>query len=175
MVTSCSQYYHFTPNDTPPIPENWDANDDNYANAQVDLPCLAWWQQFEDPALNALIDEGLLYNNNIQVAIANIEAAQGELKRVQLNWIPGITANGGYSSFPDLGFPGVIVNVVPSYILNIFKQIEEQKKAGYELKATRAMHDAVRLAIIAQIASTYFNYIAQIEELELLSAIENDH
>jgi multidrug efflux system outer membrane protein len=173
MLISCTHSEYTTHSDLS-IPQEWAVSNNKYLDTDVNLVCLPWWQQFNDPILNNLIDEGLRYNNDINIAMANIEAAQGELKRVQLNWIPEVGAVGGYSSFPDLGYPGVLLAIVPSYTLNIFQQIKEQKKANYELKATAAIHDAVRLAIIGQIASSYFSYVAQLEQLELLTSLEND-
>lgn len=156
------------------VPNQWPIKDTHYINSDEHLPCFAWWKQFDDPNLNGLIDQGLIYNNDIKVAMANVEAAQGELKRVQLQWIPEVTGNAGYSSFPYLGFPGVLLTVVPTYTINIFKQIKEQQKAKYELKATQAMHHGVRLAVINQIAGNYLSYLGQIEQLELLHVLEKD-
>ncbi|KTD13725.1 outer membrane efflux protein [Legionella gratiana] len=156
------------------VPDQWAVKDTYYTNSNENLPCFAWWKQFNDPNLDSLIDSALIYNNDIKVAVANIEAAQGELKRVQMSWIPEVTGNAGYSSFPYLGFPGVLLTVVPTYTINIFKQIKEQQKAKYELKATKAMYLGVRLAVMSQIVSNYFNYLSQIEQLTLLHALEHD-
>lgn len=171
MVSSCARHAQ---NPVLVVPSQWAVKDTHYLNSNENLPCFAWWQQFKDPNLNLLIDRGLIYNNDIKVAVANIEAAQGELKRVQLNWIPDVTGNGGYSSFPYLGFPGVLLTVVPTYTINIFKQIKEQQKAKYELKATKAMYHGIRLVVISQIVSNYFNYLSQIEKLTLLQTLEKD-
>jgi len=171
MMSSCTQH---TPKSALLVPNQWPAKDTRYINSDENLPCFAWWKQFKDPGLNALIDKGLIYNNEVKVAQASIEAAQGELKRVQLNWIPDVTGNAGYSSFPYLGFPGVLLTVVPTYTINIFKQIKEQQRAKYELKATHAMHHGIRLAVINQIAGNYFNYLGQMEQLELLHSLESD-
>lgn len=156
------------------VPDQWAAKNKHYMNSNENLTCFAWWKQFNDPNLNSFIDRGLIYNNDINIAVAHIEAAQGELKRVQLNWIPDVTGNAGYSSFPYLGFPGVLLTAVPTYTLNIFKQIKEQQKARYELKATKSMYHGIRLAVISQIASNYFNYLSQVEQLSLLHALEQD-
>jgi outer membrane protein TolC len=172
LLVSCSQY---TPDDVVlDVPNAWHVSNENYINADEDLVNLPWWQQFDDPTLNELIDKALLYNNDIQVAMANVEAAEGELKRVQLQWIPEADAIGGYSSWPDTGFPGVVFAIVPRYAVNIFKQIKEQDKAGYELEASESMRDGVRLAVIGQVAGSYFNYVSQIEQLALLTTLEKD-
>lgn len=171
IMLSCAHH-----SSTPPlnVPHNWPVHDAKYRNSAANLPCIAWWKQFNDPNLNLLIDRSLNYNNDIKVAVANIEAAQGELKRIQLNWLPEVVGNAGYSSFPYLGFPGVLLNVVPSYTLNIFKQIKEQQQAKYELKATQAMHNGIRLAVISQVSGNYFNYLSQREELALLDSLATD-
>ena len=135
---------------------------------------MPWWHQYHDPTLNQLIARGLRYNNNLQTSMANIEAAQGELKRVKLNWIPTITGNVGYSSFPYLGFTGVLLTAVPNYTINIFSQIKEQQRANHELRASKAMRDGVKLTVIAQIAGSYFSHLAQTEELHLLQKVDRD-
>lgn len=156
------------------IPKVWNSKDSHYTNKKVRLACMPWWHQYHDPTLNRLIALGLRYNNDINIAMANIEAAQGELKRIELNWIPNIGSLLGYSSFPNLGYPGVIIAAVPTYTINIFRQIKEQQRAHYELKITQAMRDSVKLAVIAQISSSYFSYLAQTEQLHLLEIIDDD-
>ena len=70
------------------IPENWSATTSNIEPISESLPYLAWWQKFNDPQLNSYIESGLTNNMSIQVAQANLEAAQGQLLSVKLNWIP---------------------------------------------------------------------------------------
>lgn len=170
-MSSCTQQ---APAPSPLIPNTWPIKNSKYMNSNADLPGFAWWTQFKDPILNSLVDQALTHNNDLHIAMANIEAAQGELKQIQLHWIPEVTSNGGYSSFPNLGFPGVLLNVVPTYTLNLFQQIKEQQKARYELAATKALYQGVRLLVIGQITSTYIKYLSQIEQLALLQRLEND-
>ncbi len=129
LLAACGLSTGYTPDhQEQDIPQTWHASDAYYTNTEQDLIHLPWWQQFDDATLNELVDKALRENNDLQVAMANVEAAEGELKRVQLQWIPEADAVGGYSSWPDLGFPGVVASIVPRYALNIFKQIKEQKK-----------------------------------------------
>ncbi len=174
QLSSCIYTKEYHPPSTASAAKTWETKDTHYQNAQANLPYLAWWEKFNDPTLNELMTQGLIQNNQINTAMANIEAAHGELKRVQLNWIPTLSTNFGYSSFPDLGFPGVLFAVIPSYTLNAFSQIKEQKRAAYELKASNAERDAVKLAVIGQIATSYFTYSAQIEQLQLFRQLEAD-
>ena len=47
-----------------------------------------WWKQFEDPALDLLIDEALGNNRNIKIAAANIEQAAAVLLQVRSRSFP---------------------------------------------------------------------------------------
>lgn len=160
--------------DTSSAPKRWNSQDSLYTNSLANLPYLAWWKKFNDPTLNQLIEQGLVYNNTLRVSMANVEAAQGELKRVELNWIPSLSTNIGYSSFPYLGYPGALFAIIPTYTMNLFSQIQEQKKANYQLLAARAEDDGVRLAVIGQISNSYFTLSSQTEQLKLFAQLETD-
>lgn len=174
ITTSCTFDPKYVPTPAAEIPSEWDAKDPQLKTNNTHIACIPWWKQFKDPTLNELIKKGLAQNNDIHMAVANIEAAQGELKRVQWDWAPNLNSLLGYSSFPYLGYPGVIAVLLPTYTMNIFKQIKEQKRAQYELKITQNMRDTVKLAVIAQISGSYFSYQAQAERLQLLQTIERD-
>ncbi len=174
-LVACAYYKNYNPANTTSTPRSWNNKDAFYKNSQiVKLPYLAWWHKFNDPVLSQLIESGLTNNNGLNVAMANVEAAEGELKRVKLNWVPSLSSNLGYSSFPDLGYPGALITIIPTYTINIFSQIKEQQKAEYELKATKAMSDGVALAVIGQIANSYFTLIAQTEQYQLFQQLDKD-
>lgn len=76
----------------------------DYSRPYVDIPdnwrlptheacCLAnirWWEQFEDPVLNAFIVEALENNNNLQVAIASVSQFYGQFRVVYSQLFPQI-------------------------------------------------------------------------------------
>jgi outer membrane protein TolC len=174
ILTSCTFDPKYVPKPQATLPLKWHADNQQLDTTHADTVCLPWWRQFNDPVLNDLIAKGLAHNNDIHIAVANIEAAQGELKRVQWNWAPNLDSLLGYTSFPYLGYPGVIAVLLPTYTMNIFKQIKEQKRAKYELKITQNMRDTIKLAVIAQISGSYFSYQAEVERLKLLQTVERD-
>ena len=174
LLVSCTIDRDFSLKKPINIPTAWESKDARMTKTAKNEVCFAWWHQYHDPMLNHLIAEGLRHNNDIRIAMANVEASQGELKRVELNWIPTMTGNLGYSSFPYLGYPGVLATAAPNYTINIFNQIKEQSRARSELNVTKAMRDGVKLTVIAQIARSYFSHLAQIEQLKLLAAVDDD-
>lgn len=143
----------------------------------------AWWQQFNDPTLNEMIDIALKNNNNIQVAIGNIAEARAQLERAQMAWVPTIGLQGGgfvgqqfNSSTPpnSTNFNGSYAALTPMYSLNIFRIIKTQDMAKLNIKMQQASKNAVRLAVISQVANTYFNLLGLKEKLELQEQVIND-
>lgn len=138
------------------------------------LPYMAWWQQFNDSELNHLIEAGLKNNMDVHIAIGNLQQAQGELKQVKLSWLPLVQIFAGYSTNPALGAPGAFYGVWPYYFVNIMKLYSQQKQAKFNVEIRRAAVDGMRLALIGQIASSYFTLMAQLEQLKLLQQLDKD-
>jgi outer membrane protein TolC len=69
----------------------WSVTDKNLGtHDEKNIPYLAWWEGYHDPALNELIKIGLQYNNNLNMSRGSIEAAEGELKKINYQWIPTV-------------------------------------------------------------------------------------
>ena len=148
-------------------PTSW-ANMTELLNAESNLAYIAWWQQFNDPVLNKLIESGLLVNNTVQKAYGNLELAQGQLKSVELSWLPSLTGMAGYSSNPSLGNPQVFYGLMPLYAsLNVFNLLARQKSADINVEAAQYAVQATKLAFIGQISSGYYTYISEVEMLRL--------
>jgi hypothetical protein len=65
-------------------------------NSNGDLE-VKWWMAFEDAVLNALVEEALLNNKDVQIAAANIDYAVGILIQVRAPLLPQIGYNGSYT------------------------------------------------------------------------------
>ena len=140
----------------------------------ANLPYLAWWQQLDDPQLNHLIESGLTQNNDIQIAYANLEQARGQLRQVQLSWIPFINLYAGFTQNPAFGNIGTFYGMWPQYTLNLMQLPTLQKQAEYNLALNQAKVSALRLTLIGQISSSYLTYLAQQQQLVLLNNLQKD-
>ena len=171
LLNSCSW---FSDPDLPKqeIPSKFSSDSSN--SDLKNLPYLAWWQQFNDSNLNNLIESGLSNNLDIQIALSNLDQAQGQLKQIQLSWIPFVNLYAGYSSNPAFGDIGTFYGAFPGYTLNIAKLVEQQKQAQYNISIQKAMIDGVRLTLIGQITSSYLTLIAQQEQTKLLHVLDKD-
>ncbi|ETO93966.1 TolC family protein [Legionella oakridgensis] len=155
------------------IPEHFPSSTETYKHID-NLPYVRWWQQFDDPQLNRLMECGLRNNMDIHIALGNLQQARGELQQVKLSWIPMLKLFGGYSTNPALGVPGGFYGMWPYYTLNIAKQISLQNQAKWNVDYYRAAMDGTRLTLIGQIASAYFTLMAQKEQLRLLKQLDAD-
>ncbi len=157
-----------------PVKNKWTVAVSHPKEPSKNITCMDWWGAFHDPLLNEVMRKALQKNDGLNMAGARIEAAQGELKKIKYQWIPNVDLFGGYSSNPALGFPGFWYSALPSYTMNLFRQIKLQKIATYQLAQVRAQKNAVKLTVISQVAASYFIYQAELERRRLLAILAKD-
>lgn len=165
------------------MPESWLA-DDVATRAEVPLPT-DWWQLFNDPALTALVEEGLKHNSDIALAAARVSEARATLRLNDANLYPSLGAQGGAtrtsrsgeSTFGGLGtssskpYNDFNLSAVLSYEVDLWGKLRRASEgARATLLAEKANRDAVRLAVVSDIATGYFALLA----LEQQVAITND-
>lgn len=157
------------------VPSQWAFVESEKLTQDNHFSYLAWWKKLDDNTLNQLIVEGLKNNNNIGEAQGNLEQAKGQLKAVELSWIPNISTFAGYSNNPELGAPLGFYGVWPEYALfNIFNTIAIQKSAELNVAAQKKAVEATKLILIGQIANSYYTYIAQVAQLKLYTQYQKD-
>ncbi len=186
ILNACALY---GPDYKKPVIESgvWYSQDThNTIESNIYLPNIAWWQNFHDPILNQLMLETINNNNNIQIALGNVEQAKSLLQQVNMNWIPNISANAGYSNLQSVGSannaPLSIFNTqngygagfVPNYSLNILQQLRTQDVYKANLEASIYSKNAIRLTVIGQLVASYFTLLANDEQLKLQTTLTND-
>lgn len=169
MLSGCSENKHIVP--PVAIPDSFPSKPHNYQET-TNLPFVVWWEQFQDPTLNRLIQCGLQNNMDIHIAFSNLQKARGELQQVKLSWVPMMTLYGGYSTNPALGVPGGFYGIWPYYAINVANLITKQKAAKWTVEYQQAALESARLTLIGQIAAAYFTLIAQKEQLRLLKRLD---
>lgn len=149
-------------------PDNWiNAESSTNLMSAESLAHLEWWQQFNDPTLNQLVERAIQQNGDVLIAMANLNNAQAQLKQVQLSWIPNLPLLLGYSDMPVLGSPGYFLGVFPSYTMNIFGQIKAQQQAEAQVEVNKENLNGIRLSVIGQTVNAYLTWLSQERELAL--------
>jgi multidrug efflux system outer membrane protein len=130
-----------------------------------------WWRGYQDPALDAMIQEALSHNADLRLAIARVDEARAGLGVARADQWPGVSANGSASRSraseesalnPRQGADPIYNNVRAtldaSYEIDFWgKYRRATEGARAELLATQFNRDAVRLALIAEVSRGYFN------------------
>jgi multidrug efflux system outer membrane protein len=77
---------------TSAIPDAW-----RFAPAEtVSANDSRWWEQFGDPVLNQLIEQALVYNNDLKVATATVEEYLGLYRVTRADLFPQISGSAAY-------------------------------------------------------------------------------
>jgi NodT family efflux transporter outer membrane factor (OMF) lipoprotein len=124
-----------------------------------------WWQQFNDPALDAFIAAAERESGTIARAAANIERARAITVAAQANALPAIDASAlANRGTLAIGTSVLTVSqqrasVLASWEIDLFGRIRrEQEAAGARLSArTDNWHEA-RVSVAAEAASDYLQY-----------------
>ncbi len=153
------------------------------ASAAQDALLERWWTAFDDPALNALVDEALANNYDLKGALARIEAARAQVLLAQSNLAPDINARldparSRISSVTSPPLPAgsqlvsndFRVAIEMSYELDVWGKYRSGALAATnDLVAARYYRETVRIGVAADVASAYFRLRAADAELAVLS------
>jgi len=139
-----------------------------------------WWRVFQDSSLDVLIEESFSRNEDLVVAAARVDEARAILGEVRSGLQPSVDARAGASRQRNsqrtaTSFPGVSreyssyrATLEVSYELDLFGRIRAGAEAARaELAASEAAREAVRLALAAEIAKSYFALRSLDEQVDL--------
>ena len=139
-----------------------------------------WWRIYQDPELDKTIDEALASNGDLLVAAARVDEARALLSEARSFFWPRIDAVGSVSrqrnsertAFSPPGIPNEFTTyraaLAVSYEADLFGRLRSNADAARaELEASEASRDAVRLALAAQVARSYFSLRSLDEQVAL--------
>jgi len=139
-----------------------------------------WWRIYDDTALDTVVDEALARNGDLLVAAARVDEARALLGEAKSFFWPSVSAQASgsrqqISTRTATSFPGIpteysntraTLNV--SYELDLFGRLRANAAAARaELEASEASREAVRVALAAQVAKSYFALRSLDEQVDL--------
>ncbi|MFT7860633.1 MAG: efflux transporter outer membrane subunit [Sulfurimonas sp.] len=157
-----------------------------YKKPELDLPKAQkevkinteWFKAFGDPKLDLLIAEALKNNDDLKLALVNVQKARAEYGISQADLYPQLDLNGAATrqkrstnAFP--GFFGGLYNdysmsASMSYEFDLWgknRNLRDANLANY--LAVDANKEALRISLVADVASYYFNLVAAQEQLHI--------
>jgi multidrug efflux system outer membrane protein len=145
------------------LPETWGESAPRFAEDG------RWWSIYQDASLETVVDEALANNADLLIAAARVDEARALLGEANSFFWPQVDVQ-ATSSRQEVStrtsnfFPGIpreysnhraTLNV--SYELDLFGRLRSNAAAARaELEASEASREAVRLALAAQVARSYF-------------------
>lgn len=131
---------------------------------------VSYREVFRDPRLIAIIDRAIANNQNLQVSLANVREARGQLRVARAEFLPQIDATAGASiargrgAAQGLGGNGGSVSEqynasigLSAFEIDLFGRIASQSNAALaEYLGTAAGVRAARLTLVAETATAYY-------------------
>lgn len=161
---------------------------DSIANKDSSLFNYEWRQLFQDSKLVGLIEEGLKFNTDYQIASRNMDIANAYLKQSRAAYGPSLSVEGNAmhsvpsrKSSSGIGLPegtnfnDIKLNGLFSWELDAWGKIASQKRASAaQFRKSEQMQRVVMSQLISAISTRYYSLLALDKKKEiLLKAIEN--
>ncbi len=155
------------------LPSSFDKSSD--VNSTVDI---AWWKNFQDENLNVLIEEALKNNDDLKLAVANVQKARAQYGISEADMYPQINLDGSAArqrkssnAYPS-NFGGIYnnysVSATAAYELDFWGKVRNQKNADLSsLLSSDANKEALRISLIVDVATYYFNLVSINEQLNI--------
>jgi multidrug efflux system outer membrane protein len=150
------------------------------APPQESLADAPWWQVFDDATLQSLVRDAVARNYDLRIAVARVMEARAQAGVAKSFLYPEIGASGGFNSrqLPRLSDPPQAdadrttqnwnLGVGLSWELDLFGRIRREKQAAVaRYLASEEGRRGVLIALVAEVASTYFSLRELDLELEI--------
>ena len=147
-----------------------------------------WWLLFQDPVLNDLVARALVYNYDLQTAVARVEEAEGVVREAGATFFPEIDLNTGASrsqvstrnasplpaSVPRLQDSRTAA-LATSFEIDLWGKLRRANQAARaDLLSSRYARDTVGLTVAGLVSSNYLSLRAADANLNLTrSTLEN--
>jgi outer membrane protein, multidrug efflux system len=162
------------------VPQGWRFED----KEAKDVANTVWWEQFNDPVLNDLIQIALKENKDLKIAAARIEQFVGQLQTTRAPLLPQISAGGlaGRQRVSETTGPTTLEGVKSAHptfndfqiFLNASWEIDLWGKVRRATEAARAnilsteeARRSVILTLVSSVASSYVNLLDLDKQLDV--------
>lgn len=144
---------------------------DTTATDTASIASLPWTELFTDPALQALIREGLANNTDLGIARLRVEEAEATLFTSRLAYLPSLTlAPQGQLGSYDGVKPDKTYSIAASaeWEVDLFGRLTNAKRgARAALEQSEAYRQAVQTQLVATIANSYYNLLTLDRQLDI--------
>lgn len=171
-LAACAVGPNYKRPDTKVAPQFADAEAGTYTTSQD--PQAQFWRQFDDETLNQLVNDALLANHDLRIALGHLVEARAARRESYFDLAPTVTAAGHHTtelippaqagfpfnaSYYDAGFDA-------TWELDLFGRVRRGVEARRaELQGAEASLRDAQVSVIAEVARTYFELRGQQTQL----------
>ena len=153
--------------------------------ANISFADFGWWQVYQDTNLQALIREAFTNNYDLRISVTRVEQARAAAMQARSHFVPNIDYNGVVSqgrndlfgeTFPNNGATGGSAAAT----LNAFWEVDLwgrvrrlNESARAQFLASEDARRGVRLTLLSDVATAYFQLMDLDVELEIASRTTN--
>ena len=144
-----------------------------------------WWKQFNDPKLNALVDEALLGSDDLKLSALKVLKARQAFGLSEANEMPTLSANASGSrqqtsneafstknkraEYSDYALGGSL-----AYEIDFWGRLSSQSESNWSLYlGTQAARETLRNSLIHDVISAYFNLASLQARMAILEQSAN--
>ena len=182
VLSACAVGPDYAP-PPPPAPQSGTFVSPVSSDAASDEPPANWWQLYNTPAIDRLVQAALTHNKNLLMAAANLVEARAALSQARAGQFPSTTLSAGaqYGVSQDQAFANHLLHKGPaspetfysagldaSYEVDLWGQVRraiESASANYE--AQKAAEDVVRITVAGETTRAYVDACAYGEEFDV--------
>lgn len=182
-LAGCTLEPHYV-RPAPAVPVSWPVGAAYSAPTPQAGPSLTYREVFRDPHLQAVIDRALVNNQNLRLAMANIQIARAQYRVQRSELFPQISANGTaaesrspVTTVGPNGVPATRRETVHSYgadigltsfEIDLFGRLRSLGRAAQErYLATESAARAARLVLVGEVADAYLAYAADSSDMSI--------
>lgn len=151
------------------------------APAGKPLAEMAWWEIYQDPALDQLLRAALANNYDVRIAMARVEEFRATAGIAGYGSIPSVSASGGATRsrvstvgptpLPSSAAPvrtTLTANIEASYEIDLWKRISSLNAAARaDLLTSEFARDTARISVLSNVATAYFTLRALDQQLAI--------
>jgi len=145
------------------------------------IATVSWDKLFTDHILQQYINQGLVHNYDIQIALQNLTAAEENMKQGKAGFLPSLYGNASWLSqdFDQSNFKQYELSGNLSWEADIWGKIRSNKRASVAAYLqTIAAQQAIQTQLVANIASTYYQLLSldaqvKVAEETLINRVES--
>lgn len=141
---------------------------------------IPWSEYFTDPYLQAIIDEGINNNHDLQIALARIKQAEATSGMAKGAYFPNVALAGQVQharhSYDEdrgkdvLGYNSTsyTLGIAATWEVDLWGKLNRQSRGRYaQLLASHSYRNLVQTTLIANIANSYYSLLTLDEQLKI--------